>query len=62
MPLFQLYIANRISLCEWFEWLIWADRGVVMDDMEQITIAPLMAEGLIFEGVNNFVSMEFEFS
>lgn len=36
------------SLCEWFEWLIWADRGVVMDDVEQIITAPLMVEGLVF--------------
>lgn len=34
------------SLCEWIEWLIWAYRGGVREDMEQIVIAPLMVEGL----------------
>lgn len=38
----------RTFLCEWLEWLILADRGVVMEDIEQITIAPLMVEGLVF--------------
>lgn len=28
--------------------LFGADRGVVMDDMEQIIIAPLIVEGLVF--------------
>lgn len=37
-----------ISLREWIKWLIWADRGVAMDDVEQIIIAPLIVEGLVF--------------
>lgn len=38
----------RLSCVNGLSGLFGADRGVVMDDMEQIIIAPLIVEGLVF--------------